>query len=317
MKLHNILSIDKLTLSTKQAKTFPFKVGDIIKAKIESIETIKGKTFVNIKIGNSLIIKAQWQSDYKPQINKILTLLTKSISNKIELQIVDKSKMQKLESEFLKYFFQRDSLINSIKNLEKSQNIKLITKPLNIQNLDISNMLEILKHSTKNIKEIKHLLNQLLIQKNLPDKDYKALNNISNILDSYAIINKTSQDFLIYPLFLPFNNLNYAELYIDKDDIKKAKERGYLKRLVLLFDFKDIGKIKTMLLSFEKGSLTVYLSVENKDFYKLINLNKKLLQEKLLKIFKMVEIFVENEKVEPPEIKFKKDSNIKMVDISI
>ena len=317
MKITNILSIDKPNIYKGQTHSFPFKVGDIVKAKIESIEGLSGKTFVNLRISSNLLVKAQWNSDIKPQINKILTLLTKSVSNKIEMQIIDKSKLQKLEGEFLKYFFERDSLINSIRNLENSQDLKLITQPIKLENFDISNVLEVLKNSMKNMKQLKNSLNEIFLQKDLSETDYKLVNNISNILDSYIIMNKLSEDYLVYPLFLPFNDLNYAEIYLDKDDIRKNKENKLLKRLVLIFDFKDIGKIKAMLLSFEKSSLTVYLSVESEDFYKLLSLNKNLLQDNLLRIFKSVEIFVVNETVEPPEIKFKKDTDIKMVDISI
>lgn len=317
MKINNILSIDKLTLNKDQSNSFPFKVGDIVRAKIEKIENISGKTFVNLRISNNLLVKAQWNLDIKPQTNKILTLLTKSISNKIEMQIIDRFKLQKLEGEFLKYFFERNSLINSIKTLEKNQNLRLITNPVKLENLDVSNILELLKSSIKNMKQLKNSLNDIFLQKNLSETDYKLANNISNILDSYIIVNKSSQDYLVYPLFLPFNNLNYSEIYLDKEDITKNKKNKFLKKLVLLFDFKDIGKIKAMLLSFEKNFLTVYISVENKDFYKLLNLNKNSLQDKLLRIFKNVEIFVVNEKVEPPQIKFKKGTDIKMVDISI
>jgi hypothetical protein len=74
-----------------------------------------------------------------------------------------------------------------------------------------------------------------------------TLSKALNLLESYAISNILSKNFYLIPLFLPLPPFRKAELFINKEELRKFKKEGFL-TVVIVLDLEKYGKLKVSIL---------------------------------------------------------------------
>jgi hypothetical protein len=243
--LHFSSSIKKLEL----------KVGDVLIGKITAV--YKDGKEVEVDFGK-FKARARWNSYLEPEVGRKIVVTVRDVRRDIVLKLLD-LKLTNFKDFFLRHFATRDKIFSVVKS-ELNVPFEGFSKDYMeflVKNSGIFFERKILNGDIQE-PDIKH---QILEKVSSLHSD--SLVNVLNTLEAYNIANQFSKDFFIIPLFIPLPEFKKTELFLNKEELRNFKEKGFL-TIVLMIELEKYGDLKISIL-LDKQEKSIHISFEGMD----------------------------------------------------
>ena len=232
-----------------------------------------------------------------------LLVLVKEASSEIVLKLLE-TKLVNFKDFFVKHFSMREVLFSLVDRFqlrdEGDITPEFVRKSVENSGLFLESKIHRGKFEGLKSDVKAKLLSQLLKSSG---KESFTLSRALNLLEAYAISNLLSKNFFLIPLFLPLPPFKSAELFINKEELKEFKRKGFLS-VVIVLDLERYGKLKVSLLfDSAERSFDVNFTSESEELLEKLRRSQEEIVKFLSGKFKL-RITYTNRAPELPEVEF-------------